>query len=162
MIRPAKREEADILTKISFSSKRYWQYPEEYYRIWESELTITAAYIDHNDVWVYETTHGILAYYSLVVLEKEITVGGIVIGGGHWLEHMFTLPSHIGFGVGTELFAHLCRNCSRIKVEELNILADPNARGFYEKMGCRYVKEFPSTITGRTTPYLVLSLPKLQ
>ncbi len=162
MIRPARIEDADILTEISFASKRYWRYPEEYYCIWESELTISADYIGSKDVWVYETDHGILAYYSRVFLEKELEVGGIVIGCGHWLEHMFVLPLHIGFRIGTELFIHLCNNCSRKKIKELNILADPNARGFYEKMGCRYVKEFPSTINGRTTPHLVLSLPRLR
>jgi ADP-ribosylglycohydrolase len=27
----------------------------------------------------------------------------------------------------------------------VGILADPNSRGFYEKMGCTYVREYPST-----------------
>ena len=80
------------MTEISFASKRYWEYPEEYYRFWESELTISADYIGRNDVWVYETDDGILAYYSLVLLEEELKLGGIVIGCGFWLEHMFVFP----------------------------------------------------------------------
>jgi hypothetical protein len=40
----------------------------------------------------------------------------------------------------------------------LGILADPNSRGFYEKMSCRYVEEYPSIIKGRTTPFLQLKV----
>lgn len=38
------------------------------------------------------------------------------------------------------------------------ILSDPNARKFYEKMGCKYQKEYPSTITNRTTSWLVFKI----
>ncbi|MCP4343837.1 MAG: GNAT family N-acetyltransferase [Desulfobulbaceae bacterium] len=160
MIRPAQLEEAEILTDISFTAKRYWNYPEEYYNIWAGELTISPAYIGSNDVWVYEIDREIHAYYSLVVLDKEIKVAGIVIEPGHWLEHMFVRPSHIGHGIGSELFTHLRARCMKKKIEALNILVDPNAREFYQKMGCGYVQDFPSTIVGRTTPHLILSLPK--
>jgi GNAT superfamily N-acetyltransferase len=159
MIRPAQLKEAEVLTEVSFAAKRYWNYPEEYYNIWAEELTISPDYIGSNDVWVYETGREIRAYYSLVALKEEILVGGIGIASGHWLEHMFVRPSHIGHGIGSELFAHLCERCTKKKIEALNILVDPNARGFYQKMGCGYVQEFPSTIKGRTTPHLVLSLP---
>lgn len=157
-IRSANKEESDVLTEISFSSKRYWKYPEEYYRIWDGELTICPDYIGSNDVWVYEIGPEIIAYYSLVALKEEIKVGGIALECGHWLEHMFVRPSRIGFGLGSELFTHLRNRCIKKKIEKLNILADPNAKGFYEKMGCLYEREFPSTIIGRTTPHLVLSL----
>lgn len=81
-------------------------------------------------MWVYENDQGILAYYSLVALEKEIKVGGVAMAGGHWLEHMFIRPRHIGLGIGTELFAHLRNRFIQKKIVELNILADPNAEGF--------------------------------
>lgn len=159
-IRQANREDAGILTEISFSSKGYWEYPKQYYDVWQSELTISPVYIESNDVWVYENSKEIFAYYSLVALKKDFMVGGITIASGHWLEHMFIRPRYIGLGLGTELFAHLRKRCIKQRITELNILADPNAKGFYEKMGCRYVKEFPSTIIGRTTPHLILMLTK--
>jgi GNAT superfamily N-acetyltransferase len=80
----------------------------------------------------------------------------MILAHGHWLEHMFVRPLDIGIGIGTELFSHLRRRCRENKIAALNILADPNARGFYEKMGCHYVQEVPSTIVGRTTPHLAL------
>lgn len=56
-IRQAKPAESGDLTSISFASKRYWNYPEEYFEIWEKELTITPEYIDNNIVYgIYITT----------------------------------------------------------------------------------------------------------
>ena len=51
-INPASTADADILTRLSFASKGYWGYPEEYFEIWKDELTITPAYILENDVFI--------------------------------------------------------------------------------------------------------------
>lgn len=48
MIRKAKPTECETLTDLSFRSKRYWNYPDAYFKVWEKELTITQAYISNN------------------------------------------------------------------------------------------------------------------
>lgn len=154
MIRPAIVQDSEILTLISFASKGYWKYPKEYFEIWQDELTITPEYIQKNEVFVYEKDNCITGYYSVVNLEKDIQVSGIIIKKGIWLEHMFIDPPDIGKGIGTELFNHLRKRCIAKQINKVGILADPNSRGFYEKMGCIYQREYPSTIKGRTTPYL--------
>jgi GNAT superfamily N-acetyltransferase len=68
---------------------------------------------------------------------------------------MFVAPAFIGKGIGTRLFEHLKKRCEMTGIKQLGILADPNTRGFYEKMGCDYQGEVPSTIAGRTIPLLV-------
>ena len=158
MIRKAKIQEADILTKISFSSKKYWNYPKEFYEIWSNELTISSDYIQHNDVFVFEKDKKIIGYYSIVELKDDIEISDIKISKGFWLEHMFIEPQNIGKGIGTKLFQHLREWCTSLDVHELGILADPNSRGFYEKMGCEYKLEYPSTIKNRTTPYFQLKI----
>lgn len=156
MIRPAKKEEAEILTKISYKSKRYWNYPQEYFDIWKNELTISPEYIEKNEVFVFELSAAVVGYYSLVELPEDIEVSGITIKKGFWLEHMFIEPENIGKGIGTKMFDHLNKRCLLKDMNELGILADPNSRGFYEKMGCIYICDYPSTIKYRTTPYLQL------
>lgn len=156
MIRPAKKEEAEILTKISYKSKRYWNYPQEYFDIWKNELTISPEYIEKNEVFVFELSGAVVGYYSLVELPEDIEVSGITIKKGFWLEHMFIEPENIGKGIGTKMFDHLNKRCLLKDMNELGILADPNSRGFYEKMGCIYICDYPSTIKYRTTPYLQL------
>jgi GNAT superfamily N-acetyltransferase len=158
LIRRAKKFEADELTRISFASKGYWGYPQAYFDIWLDELTIGSDYIRKNNVFVYESGEAIIGYYALVELEGALEVSGVIIKKGFWLEHMFLEPEHIGIGIGRSMFDHLHKYCRTNGIAEVGILADPNARGFYEKMGCEYVNEYPSTIKDRTTPYLRLRL----
>lgn len=158
MIRRAVQSEHDILTTISFRSKAYWQYPQEFFVIWQQELTITPEYIAANDVFLYEKDTAIVAYYSLVELPEDILLADILLESGFWLEHMFVEPEYIGRGIGRELFGH-CRNILELcGVAKLKVLADPCAQKFYEKMGCRFIENYPSTIVGRTTPYMEYSL----
>ena len=158
MIRPAKINEFKTLTAISFSSKAYWKYPAEYFDIWENELTITPKYIEANTIYVYEINGKIYGYYSIIELEENLEVSTVIIHKGFWLEHMFLLPEYIGQGIGTKMFSHIREICLSKGIHELGILADPNSKGFYEKMGCQYQDEFPSTIPDRTTPWFMLKV----
>lgn len=71
VIREAKDIESDILTSISFVSKRYWNYPEEYLNIWEKELTITPKYIHENIVFVAEVDDMVVGYFSIVEIKED-------------------------------------------------------------------------------------------
>jgi len=155
-IRKARPQEAELLTDLSFASKRYWNYPESLFDVWRSELTITIEYIINNEVFVCQRHGGIVGYYSLVTHEQDLQLGHIVLPAGTWLEHMFVQPAVVGCGIGRKLFAHMQQRCCEKGVTLLQVLADPNARGFYEKMGCSYLREFPSSIANRTTPWLSL------
>lgn len=154
MIRPAKNNESEILTNISFKSKGYWNYPKHFFDIWKSELTITEQYISENEVFILEENDCAIAYYSVVELKNDIEISGIKISKGFWLEHMFVLPEFIGNGFGTKMFQHLVNHYRDKNINEMGILADPNAKSFYDKMGCEYQREYPSTIKNRTTPFL--------
>ncbi len=159
MIRPALPNEYKPLTDIGFRSKAVWNYPQTYFDIWANELTLSSDYIQNNDVFVFETNKTIIGYYSLVILNEDLLITPeIKIESGLWLEHMFIEPQYIGSGLGEKLFIH-CIEQSKLKdYGRLKILSDPNASSFYIKMGCRYIKEYPSTIEERTTPYLEYSL----
>lgn len=161
-IRPAIKSDAPTLTTLSFESKGHWGYPKEYFEIWKNELTITSEYIQKNDVFVWEEENKILGYYSIAKLTDDVELAGIIIDKGHWLEHMFLLPVYLGRGIGANLFAHLRKRCEMREITELKILADPHSIGFYKKMGCRYQREYPSSISGRTTPLLTLNLQPLR
>jgi GNAT superfamily N-acetyltransferase len=109
-------------------------------------------------VFVFVRGGEIIGYHSIVTLERDIEVSGIRLEKGHWLEHMFFSPKYIGQGVGRTMFDHVRKRCEVRGVAHLSILADPNSRQFYERMGCRYEREFPSTIKHRTTPLLSLTI----
>lgn len=158
MIRSAKKEDAEILTKISYKSKGYWNYPQEYFEIWNNELTISPDYIERNEVFVFELGGTVVGYYSLVELPEDIEFSGIILEKGFWLEHMFIEPENIGNGIGTKMFDHLRKRCLSKGINKLGILADPHSRWFYEKMGCIFKRVYSSTIKNRTTPYRQLEI----
>lgn len=152
LIRQAKIHESHILSDISVKSKEYWNYPKQYFEIWKNELTITSEYIKDNDVFVSEKAGKIIGYYSIVELKNSIKISDIPIDKGLWLDHMFIVPKYIGLGFGKKMFNHLIERCEERRIVKLSILTDPNSKGFYEKMGCKYIREYSSTIEDRTTP----------
>ena len=157
-IRKALAEEAGTLTALSFAAKRYWNYPPSYFERWHRELTITSAYIEENDVFVCATDDDIHAYYSLVTLKEEVRQAEVALKAGTWLDHMFVHPQVIGQNLGRLMFEHMRRLCKKRKVRVVHILADPHSQPFYQKMGCRYQREYPSSIAGRTTPYFLCDM----
>ncbi len=159
LIRRATPGDEEELTALSFASKRYYHYPEHYYTLWQPELTLSRGYLERNSVYCAENNGRIIGYYALVLLEKELVIQEETLNRGYWLEHMFVLPEYIGSGLGRKLFSHFWDTCRTKNIRAVSLLADPHARGFYEKMGCVYLKECPSTIAGRTTPLLKIDIP---
>ena len=157
-VRPAEDCENDILTKLSFAAKRYWNYPEAYFDIWKTELTITSNYIKDNYVYVAEIADQIVGYFSIVEVQENFLVGEVLLRKGFWLEHIFILPEFIGLGIGTQLIGAAKTICLKENIHCLSILSDPYARGFYSKVGAEYKAEVPSNIKGRTVSLFELKI----
>ncbi|MCM3869162.1 MAG: GNAT family N-acetyltransferase [Pyrinomonadaceae bacterium] len=138
LIRPAIPAEATTLTKIAVNAKRHWGYPEHWIEHWQEDLTISATFITNNQVYVAERESVIVGFYALVVGERAE------------LEHMWVAPEHIGTGVGKELFIHAMQTAAEDNVSTIEISADPNAEGFYQRMGARRIGEVSSEIDGQT------------
>lgn len=158
LIRPALMSESSVLTDISFASKRHWQYPDSYFDIWKDELTITSSYIKDNIVYVAEKNGQVIGYFSLVEVKNDFWAGKVFVKKGFWLEHIFILPGYIGKGIGTQLMGYLVSICKKRGIGKVRILSDPYARGFYDKIGARYIGESPSSIEGRTVSLYELGI----
>jgi N-acetylglutamate synthase-like GNAT family acetyltransferase len=146
MIRPASAEEAATLTQIALDAKRYWGYPEHWIKHWESDLTISSDFITHNHVYVAEGDGEIRGFYALCIKGTRAE-----------LEHMWVKPQYIGTGVGKELFLDAMDRAAALRVSDVEISADPNATGFYERMGARKIGETDASIDGQ-----VRKLPRLK
>ena len=136
-IRKASIEDTETLTRIAHDAKRYWGYPENWIRHWEKDLTIVPEYIRDNQVFVAERDNEVVGFYALVSR-----------GDNAELDHLWVAPAHIGSGVGRDLFVHAMRNAASTDINEVEILADPNAEGFYQKMGAFKIGESVSEIAG--------------
>jgi N-acetylglutamate synthase-like GNAT family acetyltransferase len=89
----------------------------------------------------------LLGFYALVIKQEKAE-----------LDHMWVAPAHIGSGVGKELFLHAMQTAAGQSINAVEILSDPNAAGFYRKMGAHQVGEATSEIDGqsRTLPRLIV------
>jgi len=126
------------LTEIAFAAKRHWGYPERWIEIWTPQLTITTEYIEKNETWLAAVDEEIVAFYAL--REEETFV---------WLEHLWVNPEAMGRGVGAQLLRHALKRCHERGAAVLRIESDPNAQGFYEKMGARKIGESRGEVEGR-------------
>ncbi len=122
-------------------------------------MTISRDYIRDNAVFVLEGEDVIAGYYSLQKLTKDLFIDEIRIEKGVWLEHLFISPEFIGKGFGRRLAEH-ARDYSVSKGwRMLKIMADPNSEGFYKKLGAETKGQRPSSIPGRTLPYMEWKIP---
>lgn len=128
-----------MLTAIAQDAKRHWGYPEHWIQHWQADLAISSDFIRDNQVYVAEGEGEIIGFYALVVGDQRPE-----------LEHMWVAPTHIGTGVGKELFIHAMQTAAGGNISEVDISADPNAEGFYKRMGARRVGEVTSEIDGET------------
>ena len=78
--------------------------------------------------------------------------------GSAELEHLFVDPDHLQQGLGTKLLQHATSQCKALGIQQIVILSDPNAAGFYERSGACLVKHVPSSIPGRTIPQFQIDL----
>ena len=151
-IRPAHISEASSLTAISFEAKRHWNYPEEYYEHWRDELTINEDYIRSNMVHVAVYGDLLIGFYAIVENPQDFWAGKVFVAKGFWLEHIFIKPEFHKLGIGRQLIKHACIAAKDKGINKLMIFVDPFAKGFYDKVGARYVKDSPSSIDGRMIP----------
>ncbi len=138
MIKLASVGDAQTLTQIALDAKRHWGYPEHWIKHWESDLTISAEFITSNHVYVAEDEGEIRGFYALCLVDDKAE-----------LEHLWVRPSHIGTGIGKELFLDAMERAAKLNVSEVELSADPNAAGFYKRMGASQVGEIDSEIDGQ-------------
>jgi GNAT superfamily N-acetyltransferase len=138
IIRRVLSDEAGILSQIAFAAKRHWGYPERWMELWKPQLTFPPAYFEENESWIAEVNHVPIAFYTLQ--EKN---------GNAWLENLWVSPEFIGKGVGKQLFWDALERCRQRGYKSLQLEADPNAMGFYEKMGMKKIGERVSEVEGR-------------
>ncbi len=148
-IERANPGDCEALTRIAFAAKRHWGYPEAWIESWREVLTIRPEYVLENWVCVAISQSSALGFYGFSKTDE-----------GHWmLEHLWVEPRWMGRGVGRKLYEHAVASARQFDVSEFRIEADPNAEGFYLRMGARRIGEHHAETCGqrRTLPLLAHS-----
>jgi N-acetylglutamate synthase-like GNAT family acetyltransferase len=149
-IRRADSSEAEQLTAIAHAAKRHWRYPESWIEEWKADLTITPEFIANHEVFVAMVNDDIAGCCALVVT-----------GALAEIEHMWIKPEQMGGGVGRALFEHARDRARELQVPVLELSADPNAEGFYERMGAKRIGAVSAGMSGaeaRVLPRMRINL----
>jgi GNAT superfamily N-acetyltransferase len=147
-LRPARPDEAELLTELCLQSKAVWGYDEAFMRACRAELTLTAADFAHS---------------SLQVAVDDGTVAGmvqvVVDGENADLAKLFIAPKALRAGVGGKLFDWAASTARERGARYLWIEADPDAAAFYRRKGAVDAGTAASgSIPGRFLPRLKLTL----
>lgn len=134
---------------IALAAKRYWGYPERWIEIWTPQLTFHANYFESHESWTAVVDDKPIAFYTL--LDQDDVA---------WIENLWVTPEWIGKGIGKRLFFHALELARRRGYKILRLEADPNALGFYQRMGMHVIGERWSKLEGqpRILPIMERSL----
>jgi len=113
-------------------------------------LTVRPAAIDAGRVWVVEADGAVTGVASVADADPTSECD-------YEIAHLFVEPSAMGEGVGRLLFEQCVTWVQSNGGGKLEILSDPGAAPFYQRMGARLVGDAPSdAIPGRRLPLLIV------
>jgi GNAT superfamily N-acetyltransferase len=138
VIRSARADEGMRLKEIAIAAKGFWGYKPDKVRTWADHGDFTPERLQDLIVCVAESGGRVVGWASLI---SKDDVG--------WLEDLWIDPAWMGKGVGSLLFRHAAERAKGLGAGRLEWEAEPNAIGFYEKMGGTYVRESEQTEWGR-------------
>jgi len=137
-----------MLTDLSLRLKAVWGYDAAFLARCRAVMTVKARNIQNHPHYVAEFDGRIAGFYGL-----EPETEGIA------LDYLFVETNLVGCGVGRALWRHAVDTARGLGHPALIVVSDPNAEGFYLKMGCRRIGTRPSELeNGRQLPLLRLAL----
>ena len=146
----ARPEQAERLTQVAHAAKSYWGYPSQWIELWHNQLTITKQFILQNEVYAaVDDDEAILGFYALMGSGERMV-----------LEHLWVQPRSLHGGAGRKLFEHAIQLAAENGAQRIEIESDPNAEGFYQKMGAETVGEVTYELEGlpRSLPLMVYTI----
>lgn len=147
-LRRANAPEAAALTELALRSKRAWGYDDDFMASVMPDMIVHPEYLRDE--------------YGIVAEEHGTTVGYAILrfdGAAAFLRDLFVEPAHFRRGIGTALFSAAAQHARTHGATTLRLDGDPNARGFYQRLGMTHVGEEASIVGGgRMLPIMELDL----
>jgi GNAT superfamily N-acetyltransferase len=155
-VRRARLDEASILTEVALRSKAHWGYSAEFMAAARAEMSVTPEQLRADTTFVLDVLEEsgsdqidkvemaiVRGFYKL----RQITPQAVE------LTDLFLDPLAIGLGWGRALWEHAVATARGMGYLYMTWESDPNAEGFYLRMGAQRVGEVESTVKpGRKLP----------
>ena len=142
-LRPAVPDDYERVRELTHESKAHWDYDRDFVRRWADALSFES----DRERWVAELDGEIVAWAAIVPPAQ-----GVVVLDDHWVD-----PDWMGRGLGSRLFRLAADRARELGAVRLEWGAEPNAVGFYEKVGGQKLRDH-LTEWGRWVPWMGLDL----
>jgi GNAT superfamily N-acetyltransferase len=142
-IRPGHAGEGAILREIAIAAKSHWGYDRTWVTQWVEDGGFSDEALGGRDIYVAEV-RGKPVGWAASLLKGDVC----------WLDDLWVEPSWIGKGIGSGLWRHVAEVASKLGAVRVEWEAEPNAVGFYEKMGGKYLRDSESSEWGRVLPVM--------
>jgi len=146
-IRRAEAADGERLREITAAAKALWDYDPQRVAVWAAQLDFSATALATRETHVAEQGDRIVAYAALVH-EGETVI----------LDDLWVDPPSIGEGIGARLFTVALERARELRAKRLEWESEPNAVGFYEKMGGRWLRDSEPSSWGRILPVMAIDL----
>lgn len=148
-LRPARPDEAGLLSDLALRSKSQWGYPADFLEACRAELTVSPAYLNASPVFVLEEgEQAVVGFYGLREQGSAIE-----------LLYLFVEPAAMHRGYGKRLWTHAVEVATALGFQKISIESDPYAEAFYQAMGARRTGVVHSSVeAGRTLPLIEFPL----
>ncbi len=140
-VRAAAPADDGQLRAVAEASKGHWGYEPERLRTWAAALDLS------REIWVAEVDGEIVGWAGVLPPAD----------GACELDDLWVEPGSIGRGIGSLLFEHALERARTLGARALRWEADPNAVGFYERMGAATVGTATGSL-GRELPMMEIAL----
>ena len=138
----ASQKDALLLSNIARHAKAHWGYPVAWLQCWKNDLTISPQQLEENFTYVLLVDEKIIGF-CLISDERDFFE----------VDHCWITPEHIGKGYGFKLLSYALSHPG-FQGKTFRVLSDPNARGFYEKFGFKFIRAIESQPKGRFLPLM--------
>lgn len=146
-MRDGREQDFARLREIAVDAKAYWGYDRRRVEEWAEAGDFEPDSLRARLLFVAEAGGEPIGWAALIPRGE---VG--------WLEDLWVEPAWIGRGVGRLLFEHVAGRARELGARRLEWEAEPNAKGFYERMGGGYVRDSEVTEWGRVLDVLGVEL----
>lgn len=147
LVRPGAEADLARLYEIAVEAKAHWGYERTRVEEWAAQGDFEPESLRTREVYVAEADGTVIAWGALIPRGE---VG--------WLEDLWVDPPWIRRGVGRLLFEHVADRARELGARRLEWEAEPNATGFYRRMGATYVRPSEVTEWGRVLDVLGVEL----
>lgn len=141
-LRPARAEEAALLSDIALASKAHWPYPAAQLARWRGDLMVEPAQLDERHARVAEVDGDVAGFVIIAPPQAD--------ANAEWLlDHLWVVPAHMGRGIGRALLTAAGQLAAAQGASSLHIDADPYAEAFYQALGAQRIGTIAAPIEGQ-------------